>query len=75
MLHQNLFLLAVGKKKGIEIKSDTEVSGVEQEHELICIGAGSNDLTKNFQTTVRPRIEFGQITQRGVQIFGFNIKT
>jgi hypothetical protein len=74
VMHLYRFLVALGKKKGIEIKSDTELSGVEQEQELICIGAGSNDLTKNFQRTERPRIEFGQSTQHRVQLFGLDIR-
>lgn len=73
IMHLYRFLVGLGKKKRIEIKSDTELSGRENEQELICIGAGSNDLTRNFQTTARPRIEFGQQTIQGGIQFGLNI--
>lgn len=67
------FLIEFRKGKKVKIKSDTELSGRENEQELICVGAGSNDLTRDFQTIARPRIEFGQAIQRGTQLFGLNI--
>ena len=42
-------LLKAGKNySNIEIKSDTEITGDDLRENLICIGAGSNDIARNF---------------------------
>lgn len=78
MMYLYNLLLKLGKKVNrMKIKSDVELSGKEKEKELICIGAGSNSISKDFLTTVDPRINFEQgtikIGGKLVQVFGLSI--
>jgi len=71
-------LLRSGKKTGIlKIKSDTEVTGEEKECNLVCIGAGSNSLTKDFLAAKSLPLNFEQqVIQERIQetrIFGLAI--
>ena len=78
MMYVYNLLLKCGKNsENLDVKSDVEVTGGEREEDLICIGAGSNSLTKQFLITVNPHLNFAfQVIQMGgntVQVFGTSI--
>jgi len=78
MMYAYNLLLKCGKSaNALDVKSDVEIAGKEKEEDLICIGAGSNSLTKHFLTTVNPHLNFEQQTiQTGgnlIQVFGTSI--
>jgi hypothetical protein len=78
MMYVHNLLLKCGKNaENFEVKSDVEVTGGERQEGLICIGAGSNSLSKQFLTTINPHLNFTfQVIQMGgniVQVFGTSI--
>jgi hypothetical protein len=71
-------LLKSGKTTNVlEIKSDVEVTGEERAGDLVCIGAGSNSVTRNLLTTRNPSLSFEQMTIRtggqGIRVFGSSV--
>lgn len=61
MMYAYNILLKCGKKvETLKIKSDAEVTGDEREGDTLCIGAGSNAITKDVLTTINPHITFEQ---------------
>ena len=52
-------LLYAGKNyRNIEIKSDIEITGDDLRENLICIGAGSNEISRNFFESLEHSINF-----------------
>ena len=75
MMYAYNMLLKCGKKaEKLDIKSDAEITGREKEGDILCIGAGSNALTKYVLTTINPHLTFEQqVSQTStghVQVFG-----
>jgi hypothetical protein len=78
MMYLYNLLLDSGKKQStLEIKSDVELTGKEKEEGLICIGAGSNSITKELLNVINPPINFEQQTiqtsGQTIQLFGTSI--
>jgi hypothetical protein len=75
MMYAYNMLLKCGKKaETVGVKSDIEVTGHEREGDMLCVGAGSNALTKHILTTINPHLNFEQgVMQTGtglVQVYG-----
>jgi len=70
----NLLLKSGKTTSALGIKSDVEVTGEEKEGDLVCIGAGSNSVTKGLLTTRNPPLSFEQQVIRAgrqeIRIFG-----
>lgn len=78
MMHIYNLLLKSGKTiSTLGIKSDVELTGEEREGDLVCIGAGSNSVTKDFLLTRNPLLNFEQQVIRGgrqeLRVFGSSI--
>lgn len=78
MMYLYNLLLDSGKKQStLEIKSDAELTGKEKEEGLICIGAGSNSITKELLNVINPPINFErqtiQMNGQPIQLFGTSI--
>ena len=79
MMYAYNLLLKSGKKVDkLKIRSDVELLGIEKQSELVCIGAGSNSITREFLTIIDPPITFEQrevrIGEQVVQrMFGISI--
>ena len=72
LMHIYNLLIKAGKSVNeIKIKSDMEVTGEDKRGDIICIGAGSNKITKEFLTKLNPPINFEQSKLPiGLEIFG-----
>jgi len=78
MMYVYNLLLKAGKTTNVlGIKSDVEVTGEERAGDLVCIGAGSNSVTKDLLTTRNPSVGFEHLTiRRGgqeIRVFGSSI--
>lgn len=69
----NLLLKSGKKTRTLKIKSDTEVTGEEKGCNLVCIGAGSNSLTKDFLAAKSLPLNFEQQVMQETRIFGLAI--
>jgi len=66
MFIYSLLLLAGKEYENVEIKSDREITGDDLRENLICVGAGSNDISRNFFESLEYSIDF----DRSATIFG-----
>jgi len=78
MMHIYNLLLKSGKTiSTLGIKSDVELTGEEKKGDLVCIGAGSNSVTKDFLTTRNPSLNFEQQVihtgRQALRVFGSSI--
>jgi hypothetical protein len=73
----NLLLKSGKTANALGIKSDVEATGEERAGDLVCIGAGSNSVTKDLLTTRNPSLSFEQLTIRtegqDIRVFGSSV--